>query len=750
MSAPSRSLISEEDNTATRIQCTSNVVGLIPAQIHQILTGAGGDRDSSSSRRGRIDDHGSGISFLLGQGRESNVISLWDHSTQTLSEELVAPAGLCVKLTHPEHVVATAEYIDGGGGGTTPSDELLVACLGPNAAANARSHRSGHGGALRHVYAASPTTGVLCVWVLDNQQQRNDRNSTDCDASVRLKLKAGEVLTALTPMISGTSDGNTAWLLAATSLGRLWKIYKTSRPLTLHAKKMAKRKLIAQADSPSEEDGDDAGIVRGLYNYFTTPSKKMATHSENAMDEGLTEGTPDDDEAIVALVPMLPIKNAGENGTPVVPKSPRRTPARSPTKQRRIAAPSVGTSCAHAISLSSSLVAKAWQISLSAGPQDDDGSTASSMKTKEGYMSRVELFPRNNDDTLNLESLKSNITHDEDSLEGYRSVDLLASPSLAKDGKSLLALIRIEKEDADATRVYVLRLGLMPVSKEGTGQETCAPYILDAAWLDRYSGQSVSSGAGGSLECAGLVAAEAEEQEQAALAGAVAYVGFGPRGDIGGNVGQPCQVTITAVHFPSVDRSLSQQQQPQVKDLDLNSSIVPSMIQNSMSYDSLTGGCVFLATVGLLGGASVRFPLFALPDSNNAIMRAEDGQTALMLDDESLLRDETVLRNKSHLQSAFRLYLSKVKESGGGSNPARAVMPPSIGTCASQVLSAAVVLASKDYACAPSTASASPVTVLRDKLQMHKEFVNFLAHAGAYRKVSIAGRMRLRDHGEMM
>ncbi|KAL7529749.1 hypothetical protein ACHAXR_003137, partial [Thalassiosira sp. AJA248-18] len=352
------------------------------------------------------------------------------------------------------------------------------------------------------------------------------------------------------------------------------------------------------------------------------------------------------------------------------------------------------------------------------------------------------------------------------SLVGYRNIDIVAPPSLAKDGRSLLVVIRIERVgDSESTRVYVLRIGL--VHKDGAHQippggqhHRSSLTILDIAWLDRYSGQSLSA-SGGTLECAGLVTAEADEQHNAAgvVGGVIAYVGFGP-GTTNGRRGDPFPVTISAVHFPSSNLASRREHPsvdalPRVKDLDLFSNIVPSIIKNSMSYDSLTGGCVFLATSGLLCGSFVRFPSIA-PESDGANVSVEGDKIASWSDESLLSKDETVLTIKSHLQSAFRQYLSKMKE--GGSNPARSVIPPSIGTCTSQVLSAAVVLASKDYACASpvsgssfaSPKAKSPVTILRDKLQSHKDFVTFLLHAGAYRKVSIAGRIRLRDHGEMI
>ena len=250
-----------------------------------------------------------------------------------------------------------------------------------------------------------------------------------------------------------------------------------------------------------------------------------------------------------------------------------------------------------------------------------------------------------------------------------------------------------------------------------------------------------------------MVATDVEEETGCV----VAYVAFSPRRDYGDGGQPPCPVTVSAVHFPPAMAG-APSEAPRVKDLDLFSSIVPSVVKNSMSYDSLTGGCVFLATSGLLGGATVRFPSIASASQGADLSGGEGGKTVGLMD-ESLLHDETVVTIKSHLQSAFRQYLAKMKE-GGSSNPAREVIPPSIGTCSSQVLSAAVVLASRDYACASAAGGGiassspfkgnSPVTVLRNKLRHHKDFVNFLAHAGAYRKVSTAGRVMLRDYGEIL
>ena len=162
----------------------------------------------------------------------------------------------------------------------------------------------------------------------------------------------------------------------------------------------------------------------------------------------------------------------------------------------------------------------------------------------EGYASRSALFPRRDDVTMDLRCLFSesddNGRKDACSdLCGYQNMDIVTSPSLARDGRSLLVVVRVEKgRDAEGTRAYVLRVGLAPLPGGGgdggvndrvtpVRRQGRSPYVPDVAWLDRYSGRSVAS-VGGTLECFRLVAADEADKEDAALAGgvggAVAYV----------------------------------------------------------------------------------------------------------------------------------------------------------------------------------------------------------------------------------
>jgi len=431
---------------------------------------------------------------------DCSTISVWEHCTQTLNEELVAPSGLCVKLTHPEHY--SADNIN---------NDLLVIYLGPNSNNNNSSNNMTPGRmygrdqarALRHVYAASPTTGVLSVWVLDTTSITDDYAPLECNASVRLKLKEGELLTALTPI---DESGGDAWLLASTSLGRLWKIYKTSRPLTLHAKLVKRRMILPQRDDGKGEEGEEeTGYVRGLYNYLTTPSKNLSVK-----DVDMEEGTGVmEEEDVVCLIPV-PSTN---DPMPMTPgsgdKSPRSPSGKSPPprKQQRIEALESAISSARVLSLSTSLVMKEWNVSLSADSSvtmsETPGRNVGTSAKKEGCTAHAALFPRDHYGTLDLSALVAAVKSNEgmqDGLVGYTQIDILGTPFLGKDGKSLLAVIRIENGTVESTRVYVVRIGLVKYN------------ILDAAWIDCHSGQSLSK-VGGSLECVGLVVADDTAEE---------------------------------------------------------------------------------------------------------------------------------------------------------------------------------------------------------------------------------------------
>ena len=331
--APERRLIPlasddaiSSSSSTTTIQCTSTVVGVIPPAIHALLTPPTSSATAAAATTnnndvivtgGRVDDQSSGLSYL--HLRNRNEVAIWDHATQTANEELVvSKGGVCRILSHPEH--------DGDDG-----DDLLVTCLGPDLAnvqqqrqlqynnndVNGTLRRSTRRAGVPHppstprtpstlpstplrcVYIASPTTGVLCVYVIDNNtsnnsgEQKKQQQQQQCDASVRLKLKPNEVITTLTPISGGTTSAQqqqfTTWILLTTSHGRLWKVYRTARPATLHAKRVHDGKIRDYDNDRGLSEGGDGssgpmvvgGIVHKMYNYLTTPSRASKPSVEN-------------------------------------------------------------------------------------------------------------------------------------------------------------------------------------------------------------------------------------------------------------------------------------------------------------------------------------------------------------------------------------------------------------------------------------------------------------------------------------
>ena len=843
--APERRLIplapddaTSSSSSTTTVQCTSTVVGVIPPAIHALLTPPTSSNDDVIRvTGGRVDDQSSGLSYL--RLRNGNVVAIWDHATQTINEELVvSEGGVCRLLSHPEH--------DNGDDGD--DDCLLVTCLGPDLAnvqrrrqlqynndANGALRRSTRRAGvphppystprtpstlpsstpLRYVYIASPTTGVLCVYVIDNNTSNNSggeqKQQQQCDASVRLKLKPNEVITTLTPIKSAVVGGTTSaqqqqfttWILLTTSHGRLWKVYRTARPATLHAKRVHDGKIRDYDNDRGLSEGGDGssgpmvvgGIVHKMYNYLTTPSKSIKPSVEN--DEELMADDTNDDKfdhkGGLLIVALLPLPPSVVMASDVVNRSPARGPPSTPApnKQQRLLVSNNGSSGAASstkvVTITSSLVIKQWNIATSITSADGDVLPHHDGRVVEGFTKCTTLITRKNDGTLDLSPLLSQTATTMDEVgeggdgmmisnnEGYHNLEVLSRPVLSADGTSIIAIIRLSNNDnVSMTRVYVVRIG-------GFGNTTTtttwggAPCIIDAVWLDKFSGPSLSSSTlstSAALACVGLTVSDDENEESVVGGGVVAYVGFGPSKS--GKQNHP--VTVSAIYFPRgvVNDNRQQQRQhpppPRVKDLEINPTIVPAAVNDTLSLDPVTGGCIFLATTGLLCSTHVRFPPSL---SDVALLSSSRVQGGERLTDLLRVPNEIVLTIKSHLQSSFRQYLIKLNEAGGGGSGgslARMVIAPSVGTCPSRILTAAAVLASNDYACAMSSqsssssgsfsvssfsprspaTSSSPLNTLREKIRIHRDFITFLVHAGAYRRILTDGRVLLRDHGELL
>ncbi|EJK72627.1 hypothetical protein THAOC_05825 [Thalassiosira oceanica] len=114
------------------------------------------------------------------------------------------------------------------------------------------------------------------------------------DSSVRIALRDGEVMTSLVP---ASGPAGSSWLLASTSRGRLVKVYKTSRPLALHAKFVPRQE--ARGDG-RRGTGGGGGPRQGTVPVPDHPVEAVAGRSATpSPNEGAGDG-----EDIAAVLPV--------------------------------------------------------------------------------------------------------------------------------------------------------------------------------------------------------------------------------------------------------------------------------------------------------------------------------------------------------------------------------------------------------------------------------------------------------------
>jgi len=132
----------------------------------------------------------------------------------------------------------------------------------------------------------------------------------------------------------------------------------------------------------------------------------------------------------------------------------------------------------------------------------------------------------------------------------------------------------------------------------------------------------------------------------------------------------------------------------------------------------------------------------------------------------SKVNEEMVDVVAGHLFSAFQTHLRKQESqsnlplSPGMERNSRSpyskrpssFLPPSIMSANSATLSRAVVAVSTQLVdqSSSSTDNTTALDVISDKVQMHQSFIQYLVHAGIYKRVTFKGRLSLRDRGEMM
>ena len=335
----------------------SDVVGLIPDAVHEALGVASGTSAAVAANAvvptGHIDPH-TGLACLVlptavNKNNASNsktnnkidVLHLWRHATQTLSEELRPSDNSWGTIVHPEHaecgtsgvggaldgtrLVALVPYGSGGGG-----INMGGGMASPSAAGGrgGRAARTAAGGAARgkaaaaSLYACTPA-GSLAYWT-DALSPASSSASTStstagaaggnliessttanpCNAAVQLALDDGEVVTCLTstsasllpnvPNVGGLGGGgggaaatitpaSEPVILVGTSAGKLMMCTRLTRPLSLRARQLhryaAPRLLLGNGGNGNGDDGSygSAGASGGLLNMAYSAASYLMT-----------------------------------------------------------------------------------------------------------------------------------------------------------------------------------------------------------------------------------------------------------------------------------------------------------------------------------------------------------------------------------------------------------------------------------------------------------------------------------------
>jgi hypothetical protein len=217
-------------------------------------------------------------------------------------------------------------------------------------------------------------------------------------------------------------------------------------------------------------------------------------------------------------------------------------------------------------------------------------------------------------------------------------------------------------------------------------------------------------------------------------------------------------VTISGVHFGRFPDGIQKQIQVQIRDMDLPIDIVPAVISGAVGIDSVTDGFVAISSNGYIISTRLIFPVLS-----SASPRKTDARSK-----------ETIQLLKSHLLSEYVIYKRRLEQFNrsiiGGSlssistTNSTTILPPSITSADPTELSLASVAASKslmddDYGSIhrfgnkPIISNFNTTRVLEDvdeKSATHGGFINFLIACQLYKKIDIAGRIQLRNHGELL
>lgn len=801
-----RHLLRPSGGGSSAPQASSSVVGLIPPAIHNDIR-----RCASSSHGGAggivtglVDPSGSGLAAAVYHDDErrvpvegggyaeggADVVAVWAHTTHTLSEDLLPPER-AARFVHPEPtseidglslhagLVALAPYAGGSGGGGSAA---AGGFMSPPSSA-----RRGRGGAATDVpahslYVCSPS-GLLCLW----NDALNLSSSTfygeddgaalppppsEPDAACRVPLEADEYVTSVASTAYAGASGRSpssgrrsgdAPVILGTSAGRVWLCVRTNRPLQLRMRPLSHKVGRQQDEGAASSSGSILGWLLG--------TEGSAAEARDEMDEDpmTTRGG--------AVTAILPLPRGDQYPAGGAASSARGSESPRKVARTRLSDPtsflSVQIEDATAEEAENGggggLVLCKWTLRSSS----DSGAEAGAL-----------IESRDFRHVLSVSAVESIILGETYPDVNIAQLDPLRS-AVSSDGKCLVVtvcvVLRDDSTGAEEGRLYLLKCSLGGVL-DAEGREL--DLSLDGArWLDRHSSDAVLDGR---IECAGLavrsavgVGAGASSSDGGSFilesmfgTGHVAYSVWHDPSSASSSAGRAPAV-VSSVRFAPFAKKGSV---PPSSDVDLPHDVVPALISGAVADDTATDGVVLVGRSGCVASFEVDFP----SSSSSSTPAPTERQQREMVTSPTPSsggggREEDVQSLSSHLLSAFASHLRRLDERSR-STPARggrgqqqrlrrgasadvdltSSLPPSILTTSSRTLSAAAVLASSALADRgdPTADLASnvlgPYDALLERMDVHASFVNFLVHAGQYKRVTGEGRRGLRDTGEMI
>jgi hypothetical protein len=676
----------------------ATVVGLIPRL--QVVSSEDNPVQGVQSKSGRIDS-ASGLSIVcLNYSNSTAAICIWENITCTLSENLHQQQKFS-SFYHPEysskdnHLSPLTENMIAlhplGGGG----EPLLTNSV-------AKQHQ-------RLFYFslyASSSNGVVCLW--NDALLKTTSPITKADAVFRLPLEDDEVVTTVKSITSLDV------ILVGTSQGRIWIVScRCSWPLQLEARQML---LLPPPGNRRKSTGVFTSLLGTIYSSYSTSatdSLNVSTNSSSSIINifTLTPETRVDD--ILAT-------SSSHLATPQRP-SQRARLFRTPPQQSFL------------------ILRKNLELSKVTAYRNLTNDSIATMTTVlDGSTNLL-----NDLNAFFAQEWKQQYNSTKNTI--LRVKALYSACSIKMDCLFLVLRVSLDTHH----RLYMVQFRL------SQSEECFTASVIHGQWLNKYPSDIVPL-----LQCKGLdVVAEDgdEEQEGDAHDKTKAYLVYStwqkqymPH-ETAAETRQSLTLTAltapatcTAIYFPSVYSS-STNVLYSIYDLELPRYAAPEVIGTGITP---TSEGTLIMTEGKLISVVIKLDRKTpFSTENRRITVPPTSSPSSSLESPDV---QTLIR---HLSDAFHQYISNLSRQHSMMTTTdmsiATSLPPSLFEARPHALNIATDYVSLLLCNDSAKTSNVPLDLVKQKLVRHQAFVNFLNHAGLYRKLSSA-RRKLMDHGEML